>query len=507
MGHDRLGSERTLGPLKAWKFTASMAGAAVATGGLRVTPPGSWAGRLGRRIVRTPAVLAAVASVLFIPLLTGLGPYDSPSLRAAVETTITLVGLASAWLLYEQFARTRRLSDLLVFGAVVLLTLLNLFLRMLPAALDVDGTGQLVAGRMWGEMLVAASFAVAASVRPALLVVRPGRSVVILVVAGGAAIGTAIGVGVLISSDVIGPAGDHAALGAGPAGHPLGLALVLLAVGLLSTAAYRLSTGHDGSPDVSLTLVAAAAALLAAGSAYQLIVAPLGPGQVSLGEAPGLVASLLLMLAAWRYEPQSRERLVHAAALAERHRVAQDLHDGLAQDLALIAAHGSAIAEGMGDEHPIVVAAKRALLLSRTTISDLTDPAGLSSTDALNAVAQDLHARFGIDVAVDNQLAHDLPPDEREHVSRIAREAIANAARHGGARNVVVSLSRCENAVVLRVADDGCGLLQRKGRSPGEGFGVRSMRERAHLLGGYLTVHQPTHGGTELKVVFRSCCR
>ena len=85
-----------------------------------------------------------------------------------------------------------------------------------------------------------------------------------------------------------------------------------------------------------------------------------------------------------------------ATALAERRRVARDLHDGIAQDLAFIAAHGPRFVEELGDDHPVVIAARRALAISRSTISELSDPTGATAHESLEAVAQELGERFGI---------------------------------------------------------------------------------------------------------------
>ena len=86
-------------------------------------------------------------------------------------------------------------------------------------------------------------------------------------------------------------------------------------------------------------------------------------------------------------------------------------------------------------------------------------------------------------------------------MTRIAREAIANAARHGGARNVVVSLRNASAGVALRVVDDGCGIAGADGVVAPEGFGLSSMRDRAAALGGHLSVRPARRGGTELEVV------
>jgi len=102
---------------------------------------------------------------------------------------------------------------------------------------------------------------------------------------------------------------------------------------------------------------------------------------------------------------------------------------------------------------------------------------------------------------VNVQLSHELSPEVQEDVSRIAREAIANAARHGSAKNVVVSLDDLEGAVALRVYDDGNGVDPAAAGSATEGFGLRSMRERASASGGHVMVGHVRERGTVLEVV------
>ena len=149
----------------------------------------------------------------------------------------------------------------------------------------------------------------------------------------------------------------------------------------------------------------------------------------------------------------------------------------------------------------MVVAARRALTVSRGTIAELHDAPGASAQQALEAVAGDLRQRFGIDIAVDVQLDRELAPDVRMHLSRIAREAIANAARHGGADNVLVTLKRTRGVITMRVRDDGCGIGGSDQAAVAEGFGLASMRERAADLGGSLTVRRPGARGTVLEVL------
>jgi signal transduction histidine kinase len=88
----------------------------------------------------------------------------------------------------------------------------------------------------------------------------------------------------------------------------------------------------------------------------------------------------------------------------------------------------------------------------------------------------------------------------REALVRIAREAVTNASRHGGAGIVRVELERAENGspTVLRIGDDGLGFDTSTVRNgPNGGFGLVSMRERAQSIGaGFSVVSQQGVGTT-----------
>ncbi|MBV9797716.1 MAG: hypothetical protein JO039_06700, partial [Solirubrobacterales bacterium] len=251
----------------------------------------------------------------------------------------------------------------------------------------------------------------------------------------------------------------------------------------------------------ALTLLAGGAVLLAAAGLYFLALPWLSPQWITPHEGLRILAFGLIVAAAARQERAVRARMVRAAEIAERQRVARDLHDGIAQDLAFIAAHGPWMAEALGAEHPVTVAARRALAVSRGTISDLSDSDSMTTRDALEAIAYELRGRFQMAIAVDADVHADLPSDSREHLLRIAREAIANAGRHGRAKNVLVSLRQTRNGLALRIRDDGCGLRSVTPSGSLEGFGLRSMRERAATLGGQLNVRERGSGGTELEVI------
>jgi signal transduction histidine kinase len=282
---------------------------------------------------------------------------------------------------------------------------------------------------------------------------------------------------------------------------PLVVGLILVSAGAFGAASAGFARRGSAERDATLSLLAGASVALAATSVSNLGLTFTSPGWISLREGLRLVAFALVYRAAWRRQLEMRARAARAAAIAERRRLARDLHDGLAQDLAFIAAHGDQIAQHLGGDHPVTVAARRALAISRGAIDELSSWSSASVQDALETVAHELTDRFGIEVAVDVRLEQEPNPHEREHFARIAREAIANAARHGRAEHVIVSLVQTRLGTELRVSDDGHGLARGDGARAREGFGLRSMRERAEALGGYLTVRERTSGGTQLDLV------
>ena len=445
--------------------------------------------------VRALPVLLLAAIALVAPVvLRGLN-VSAPTLRAAIEMMMTLFALAGAWLLRAQFGSSRRLRDLMLVSGALALGLIELCAAALPAALDLRHGTYFAAARLCGLLCVAAMFAMAAFCSPDRLVAR--RRHPLAIPAGLSAASVAIaGVGGLLGGTR--PAAHSLAASLG---HPQLLVLVVAATGLLLYAGAGFARRQISETDRVAGLIAMAM-VLAAGAGFSNVVSgSVSPGQIGTSEGLRALACALILAAAVLAERRVEAQMSKATALAERWRVARDLHDGIAQDLAFIAAHGPRFVKELGDEHPMVIAVRRALAISRSTISELSSADGATAPEALDAIGRELAERFDIAIAVNAGLDRDLAAHEREHVTRIAREAIANAARHGGARNVIVSLRRVDTGIALRVVDDGCGIAGGDDAPASEGFGLRSMRERAAALGGELHVRQPRKGGTELEVV------
>jgi signal transduction histidine kinase len=146
-----------------------------------------------------------------------------------------------------------------------------------------------------------------------------------------------------------------------------------------------------------------------------------------------------------------------------------------------------------------VSAAERALHESRTAISMLHAPLDEPLHAALRRNARELGRRWQLDVRVGGDVTLDAAPPVRDAVVRIVGEALANAARHSGARTATVELHGGAHAAVT-VRDDGCGFDADPARIPPGAFGLLSMRERAQSCGGRLTIRSAPGAGTAVEV-------
>jgi len=458
----------------------------------------AWAGIRGRvtwlRVLTTGAA-AVVALELIHP-----AAYHLPSLDAATASLITMLALVAAVLFGTQFSHTRRLRDLTLFGALVMFTVVEVTSSALPAVLETQSGGRSGAALL-GLLFVAAAISAAAQT-PSSKLVNWGRRPAAIVIGLSLLVFAAAELGGLLLISEPNVVARHPLPGISLAsGHPLGLIVVLLTAGLLAFAGAGLAHRADAEQDGALSLLSGAAVLMTAACLCFFASPWLSPQWMTSRDGLCLLAFVLIVAAGARQEHAVRARLVREAAVAERLRVTRDLHDGLAQDLAVIAAHGARMAEELGVEHPVTVAARRAVSASRGTITDLSASHSRTPRDALEAIAHELGDRFPTAIEVDADVNADLTDDSREQLLRIAREAIANACRHGGAKNVLVSMRQTRDGVAMRVSDDGCGIRGAGEAAGPEGFGIRSMRERAATLDGQLTVHQRRSGGTELQVM------
>ena len=197
-----------------------------------------------------------------------------------------------------------------------------------------------------------------------------------------------------------------------------------------------------------------------------------------------------------------------AVALEERHRLARELHDTVAQSLYGIE-QGARMALDRLDQDPARVAQPiehvlqlaeagqaemRALILALRPESLESD--GLVT--ALNRQIEALRARHGIAAQTITSDEPEASIEVKQVLHRIAQEAVHNTVKHSRARRVDVHLDAYTSGLVLQVTDDGVGFDPDES-FPGH-FGLRSMRERALEVGGSLEVESSRGRGTRIVV-------
>jgi signal transduction histidine kinase len=218
-----------------------------------------------------------------------------------------------------------------------------------------------------------------------------------------------------------------------------------------------------------------------------------------------LLASVLALLVGTAREIAAyQDAVAHAAVLDERRRFARDLHDGVAQELAFVASQirwGARETPTQDEMEQILEAVERALDESRGAIAALSRPIDEALHIAIAHAAENVVERLGGRLELELEEAVEAPPMWREALTRIVREAVANAIRHGHARTIKVELST-SNGTTLRITDDGEGFDPSTPPSP-TSFGLTSMKERAEALGGRFNVASQPGEGTTVEVALR----
>jgi PAS domain S-box-containing protein len=205
-----------------------------------------------------------------------------------------------------------------------------------------------------------------------------------------------------------------------------------------------------------------------------------------------------------RAEHERLEKEIIKSSEREQARIGRDLHDGLCQVLIgakfrsvylqkIAGARSSAIArEARALEDILDQAIQQARSVAGGLNPVRVTPAGLAA--ALRKLAEDVDAshrahcfcQFPAPVKIsDHRAAY--------HLYRIAQEAVQNALRHGGAKNISITLAREDKRVVLTVKDDGFGMPAAGKKS---GMGINNMQTRARLMGGRLEIRRRKRGGT-----------
>jgi signal transduction histidine kinase len=197
-------------------------------------------------------------------------------------------------------------------------------------------------------------------------------------------------------------------------------------------------------------------------------------------------------------------RLLNAQE-AERSHIARELHDDISQQLALLSIDLEGLSEASRDTDETLAgeALNRAQAISKSVhdLSHRLHPARLrliGLVAALHALRLEL-SQSGIAIAFSHEnVPLTLPPDLMLCLFRVVQEALQNAVKYSGGREISVQLAGNTDGLTLSVVDDGVGFDV--DAAWGKGLGLISMVERVEAIGGTLEIRSSSGAGTRLKV-------
>ena len=490
------------------------------TGGLNPRSPASTQPGPARRHLLRPAIAARLGAVqemrasdvvtaivlVTVTAAVVLAPQVHPGYRRqaedlTMETALSVIGLLAYLLVFARLRRRTRLNELMLACAIAVLALSNLFLVTLPTVAgwapdDLTVWGAPVAGSFGALLLVLAAWAPNRQLRPPgpLLVVGLGGVTAALLLTMVLIPALARSLPSQVADSLVPDSSARPDMPLQLAQFGLQLAMTLLygvaAAGFLR----RFRQGRDEFLGW-LTL----AAVLAAAAQLTYLLDAVNPQFLYGGDAFRCAFYVVLLIGSMRDIWSYWRALPTAAVLEERQRIACELHDGVAQELAYLARNLESLDEEPDEDglDRLRRAVERARLESRRVISAAAAPSGqpfeVALADATTEIAERYHVELDLDLTSDIR----LPAPRRDAFVRIACEAVANAARHSGADRVNLGLERDGSSVRLRVSDKGHGFDI---ADPGGGFGLTSMRERAQSVGAELVVSSVPGHGSQVEV-------
>jgi signal transduction histidine kinase len=227
------------------------------------------------------------------------------------------------------------------------------------------------------------------------------------------------------------------------------------------------------------------------------------------GDETGLIARLVQSHFADRRSLEQSERSL-AHTLAERVRLGRDLHDNVIQSLyatgmGLASTHRhirtspDLVEEGL---EQIRATLNEVIRDIRTFIVGLEpdSPPGETFTQTVTHLTESLRAIHPLhfEVEIDEDAAHKLPPDQRQHALQIIRESLLNSIRHSGATHLRISLDHSTDTVTLTLTDD--GRPASTAENTAAGLGLAALAARARLVGARMEIIRQDDHRTRLQI-------
>lgn len=431
--------------------------------------------------------------------------YHSPSVHLVLDSVDACVALLVAYLVHGRFLRRRRLQDMLLAQGLVLLAVAGLGLTFAAELVDGHRPGTLdvwlpLTVRVTGAVLIAA--AAVADDRPAQRACWQRWSPVALV--------AVIGVMFLVLWNqrsrlplALDPT-ESPASAQEPfiTGHPVllvgqGVTAICFIIASIAFTAQAVRRN-----DELLRWLGPACALGAFARVNYLLFPSLYTDWLYTGDLLRTGCYLLLLVGAAREIGQYWTAQAQAAVLEDRRRLARELHDGVIQELGYIRSESHAIPADGGRADRIIGACDRALGEAREAVQALGHAGGEPLGFVLHRAARQVAERYAVQLELDLDDSVSDEPDQQHALMRITREAVSNAVRHGDATRVRVRLYQDGNGRCLVIEDDGQGFDVAATVANSTGYGLTSMRERAHALPGTFSIEAALGKGSVVTVAW-----
>ena len=210
-------------------------------------------------------------------------------------------------------------------------------------------------------------------------------------------------------------------------------------------------------------------------------------------------------------EREHLERALLDVSAREQRRIGQDLHDGLGQHLTGVAFMAKVLEKKLAETDPAAAGDAGKLVrlvnesvhktreLARGLLPVMSDTQGLMS--ALQMWADEVEDIYGIACKFECAqpvLMRDIAVST--HLHHIAQEAVNNAIRHGGAKNITIRLSMEDELGTLQIVDDGVGISDVRENS--RGMGMHIMSYRSAMIGGRIEFSRNADRGTTVSCMF-----
>ncbi len=493
------------------------------------TSPDHQLRRLDAAILLLVGLLALASLVVWLDPRFGLS--NARAVDVAINVSATLVGGALAGLAWVRWLERREAVNLYTSAAFCALTVVNALIlgaillgRRAEFGLSADAPGEAPIYLWTLTRFSAALFLVVGPLRTLLGRQSPLHPAAVMLGVPMALI--AIAAGLIVAEPVLPPVATPPELvPGGAASTPVGFAfgaIQVLVFGLFIFGAILFRRLYVRDRLVSYGFLSVGLVLAAFSQLHFAVDPRVAYGVVTTSDVLRLAFHAVLLvgieteiegdLRALRRANRELRRLrevdASIAALAERTRLAREIHDGLAQDLwfAKLKQGGVEQAEELKDSTRAVVrevlgSIDAALADARQAVMALRiDPnSGGGLVTVLKSYVEDFGDRYGVlaEFSADPEVPRLAPRVEAE-LLRIVQEALNNTRKHADATLVRVNATCADGRVRVAVADNGRGFDPRAVAD--SRFGLRGMRERADVIGARLEIDSRPQDGTRVLV-------